>query len=391
MAGTELRQDDARPVVLHLNDSYLPLTETWIYTQVRKLRAFRPVFGARRLENLGSFPLDDVVKLGHGNPWEARLDATMFELSGRPWITASKLARRVRPRIIHAHFGPEGVRALPLRTRCSRPLVTTFYGYDVSQLPRRSFWRKHYRRLFEGGDAFLVEGPYMGERLADLGCPREKIYVQHLGVDHSQVIPAAPGLAPRGVSVLMASSFREKKGVEDGVRAFAAAFRGRNDVELRIIGDGPLRPRIETAIRDEGLERVTLLGYCSHDTLRAEIARAHIFLAPSKTAQDGDTEGGAPVVVTEAQAAGVPVVATRHADIPEVVSDEVSGILAPEGDVEALARGLASLADDAALRVAMGQAGRERMRASFDLDAQVRRLENLYSSLIGDPRGERAG
>ena len=124
------------------------------------------------------------------------------------------------------------------------------------------------------------------------------------------------------------------------------------------------------------------LGYQPHDVFMREAAAAQVFLAPSVTAADGDTEGGAPVSLLEVQATGLPVVATTHADIPEVTRPGESAFLVPERDVDALAERLAFLLDHPELWPAMGQAGREHVQRSFDALAQGRKLEALYRSLM---------
>jgi colanic acid/amylovoran biosynthesis glycosyltransferase len=106
-----------------------------------------------------------------------------------------------------------------------------------------------------------------------------------------------------------------------------------------------------------------------------------IFIQPSVTAADGDTEGGAPTTLLEAQALGVPVVATYHADIPHVVAPGESALLAPERDSEALAACLMKLLDAPERWSAMGRAGRRFIEEHHDAPSQVARLEELYFSL----------
>lgn len=379
---TTSRAASSVPTVLHLNDRYLPLTETWIHNQLRSLRRYRPVVATRLIENLEVFPLPGVELIaGSASTTAVRADSVWFRLTGRPLLSAERIAREWRPDVLHAHFGPEGVRALPLRRHHHVPLVTTFYGYDVSQLPKEGFWRRHYRRLFAEGDAFLAEGPFMRERLIDLGCPPSKVHLQHIGVDR-RMIPRSSGSA-EGLRVLTVGSFREKKGIPDAVAAFARAFPAGSGALLTILGDGPLRPRIEEEIRrQDAVDRVRLLGYQPQRVMFDEFRTTDIFLLPSRTAANGDTEGGAPVSIIEAQAAGIPVVSTTHADIPEVVQHGVTGLLAGEGDRDELALHLQQLAADTPLRIRFGEAGIARVAAEFDLPTQARRLEDAYDAIL---------
>jgi colanic acid/amylovoran biosynthesis glycosyltransferase len=306
--------------------------------------------------------------------------------------------------LLHAHFGTQGVHLLRLRRRLGVPLITTFYGYDAGSIPSLPGWRGWYRRLFAEGDRFLVEGSAFRQRLLELGCPPEKATVQHLGVDLTAIPfqprqPPAPG---EPVRVLMAASFREKKGHEFALRAVSLALQrsgvrrqasGKSlsdshltldcsRLELVLIGDGELRPRIEALIKELGLvDSVVLLGSRPHAEFLQEALRCHLFLAPSVTAADGDTEGGAPVGVIEASATGMQVVASRHADIPEVVRHGESGWLAPERDVEALAKHLIGLIEHPERWPEMGERGRKHIEAEYNLRTQAWRLDDIYDDV----------
>ncbi len=154
----------------------------------------------------------------------------------------------MRPRFIHAHFGWEGYFALGLMRKHNLPLVTRFYGYDVGTLPRLPLWRKRYRQLFLEGDLFIVEGCNMKSILVDLGCPTEKIAVNHLGVELDQIGYEPRSLIPNTLRILIAATFKEKKGLEYAIRAIAAVrsirpvrrfrFFGQSD---KLMSTGPKR------------------------------------------------------------------------------------------------------------------------------------------------------
>jgi colanic acid/amylovoran biosynthesis glycosyltransferase len=383
-----------RPVVLHCCERFVEVTENWIYHQVVGTQRFRPVVAAEARVNAEQFPFERVVF-----PDTSALAYRLLCVPVRrnrlavPLQTLSRAyerpARGVRPAVLHAHFGTQAVHLLRLRRRLGVPLVTTFYGYDAGSIPALPGWREWYARLFVGGDRFLAEGGAFRQRLIDLGCPPEKVTVQHLGVDLT-AIPFRLRRPARGepLRVLMAASFREKKGHEYALRAFAEARRRFEDgntgcgIELHLIGDGALRPRIEELIRDLELgSAVTLLGAQPHAAFYEEALRCHVFLSPSVTAADGDTEGGAPVGLIEASATGMPVVASQHADIPEVVRQGETGWLAPERDVAALTAHLVALLQRPESWPEIGERGRRHIEAEYDLRIQARRLDTIYAEL----------
>jgi colanic acid/amylovoran biosynthesis glycosyltransferase len=267
--------------------------------------------------------------------------------------------------------------------------VTSFYGRDATMLPRRSYWRRLYKRLFLEGDLFLAEGPHMAETLVRIGCPPAKVRVVHLGVDLSGIDFKERHPGPSGEAIgLIAASFREKKGIVYGLDAVARVAGRWPALRIRIIGDGPLRPQIERRIsRPDLAGRVELLGYLDYPSYLNEIDAAHFLLAPSVTASDGDCEGGAPVCILDAQAAGLPVLATTHCDIPEVTDPGRSALLSPERDVESLATDLERLLQDPDLWPEMGRAGRAHVEAGFDILKQAEKMATIYEELIGPLEG----
>jgi colanic acid/amylovoran biosynthesis glycosyltransferase len=129
-------------------------------------------------------------------------------------------------------------------------------------------------------------------------------------------------------------------------------------------------------------EQVRLLGFLPYPAYLAEAQKAHIALAPSVTAENGDTEGGAPVMLLEAQAMGLPVISSYHADVPNVLVEGKSAFLAPERDVSTLTEHLVYLSDHPEVWPAMGQAGREYVAREHNIQRQVEKLESIYDQLV---------
>jgi colanic acid/amylovoran biosynthesis glycosyltransferase len=370
---------------------YLGLSETFIHAVLTSLRRCRSIVLAESAANLDLFPFEPVYTTASipRFSWWWLVNGLDYRLADKDEFFEYRayvrhILKRERVRLIHAHFGPSGVRMLPLRRSLGIPLVTTFYGYDMSELPGQPAWRKAYERLFAEGDLFLVEGGHMRAGLVALGCPASKIQIQRIGVNLAHLPFRERRLEPgQKVVVLFCGRFTEKKGLVYALAALARVAAQYPDLELRIIGDGEERPAIERFIADHRLEPyVRLLGYQPHRAFREHLAEAHLFIQPSVTAADGDTEGGAPTVLLEAQACGVPVLATYHADIPEVVRDRESGWLAPERDVEALAQNWLELLRCPEEWPRIGRAGRRLVEAQHDIETLARQLEERYEALI---------
>ena len=294
-------------------------------------------------------------------------------------------AGRGRYDAVLCHFGPNGRRMVRLRDAglLRGRIATVFHGYDMSRYLITSGPRA-YERLFAAGDLFLPVSDFWRSRLITLGCPPDRIAVHHMGIELSKFplwprrVTAHDGI----VRLLTVARLVEKKGVEYAIRA-VAAMRATTDqkVEYVVIGDGPLRARLEGVARELGAgDVVSFVGECNQEEVRTAMRRADIFVAPSVVAEDGDMEG-VPVSIMEAMACGLPVVSTFHSGIPELVHDKVTGYLVPERDAASLARALARLVGDPRQRRKLGMAGRGVVERGYDEDALNDRLVELLAGM----------
>jgi colanic acid/amylovoran biosynthesis glycosyltransferase len=222
----------------------------------------------------------------------------------------------------------------------------------------------------------------MARRLADLGCPESRIRLVRIGLDLAE-FPFDPPRPTRPLVVLQTCRFVEKKGVDLTIRAFAAARRDLGASELWLVGDGVLRPELEALARRLGVHgSVRFLGMLAGPEYRRVVRRAHIGIQPSRTAADGQTEGGAPTVLLELQAVGIPVVATRHADIPAVVPEP--GELAEEEDVDGLAEALVRVASRTPReRRIHAERGRSLVETMHDARVIAGEIEAIYDEALG--------
>jgi colanic acid/amylovoran biosynthesis glycosyltransferase len=374
--------------VLHHVERWLGLTETWIYSQLRHLPA-----------TVGSHVVCGSVTNSETYPWPRvhvssprhRMRLEPFGAAVPPVEVVVEVAGAVGADVIHSHFGHVGWYGQFAARASGLPHVVTFYGLDASLLPKRlPWWRRRYREMFREVSAVLCEGPHMAARICELGCPPDKVRVHHLGVDVQRI-----AFRPRKwdgnepLRILIAGSFREKKGIPYALAAVGHLKR-ELPVAVTVVGDAtPERRsrgekrRILRMIRDQELDGyVRLVGFRSHAELFEEAYRHHVFLSPSVTALDGDTEGGAPVAIIEMAATGMPVVSTTHCDIPEVLPDG-GGLLAPERDVEALVSRLRWLMENPVAWQAVAGRARAHIEQEFDAAEQGRRLARIYSEVVG--------
>ena len=377
------------PRVGFLVDTYPTLQETFVYRQVRALAS--AVACATRNEDLIDAARDcPIESVTGGEPFEGSGRAALFrrawarvaghasplwnqrtEDTFRRWLEAHRIE------VVLAQFGANGVRARAACEALDVPLVVQFFGQDASSMLLRPRYARELPAMFDLARGVVVVARDMGDRLIPLGCDASKIHPVAPGVPTDLLQPSR-GVGEQPCRFLAAHRFVPKKGTLESLEAFRRCRRQVPDAEFDLVGDGHLEGRIHSFVRQHGLEgAVRIHESVENDVLRERFLRnAGCFVQHSRTAPNGDREGW-PVVIGEAAASGLPVVATRHAAIPEQVLDGRTGHLVEEGDVEGMARAMIALAADPEAREAMGAAARAHMRAVGDLDTQIEALRTL--------------
>ncbi len=382
--------------IVHSVPVWLPMTEGWLYNQVSYLpKQIESYVVCHKTENLEQFAISNLHNVTGNVQWKFNLIRVLQRL-GIPATGKYLLhvARESKADILHSHFGGTGWYDIGAAQACGLKHVVTFYGLDVTWLPRaRPVWQKRYRELFTHIDKVLCEGTHMAKCLAELGCPKEKVLVHHIGVcvDAITFVPRVwhPGEPLR---VLIAASFREKKGIPYALEALGVLQRNHPNLELgiTIVGDANdsrssqrEKTKILTVLDQYDLLKCTkMLGFQPIPILFDEAYRHHIFLSPSISAADGDTEGGAPVTIIEMIATGMPIVSTTHCDIPGIIRHSETGLLAEERDVEGLVQHLTWYIDNPHAWHMMVTAGRRHIEAQFNAVIQGEQLARVYENLL---------
>jgi colanic acid/amylovoran biosynthesis glycosyltransferase len=199
----------------------------------------------------------------------------------------------------------------------------------------------------------------------------EKMHVVRCGVPFDR-LPVRERRTGNTRSLICVGRLSPEKGQAGLLRAFAD-LRSRHDgLQLRLVGDGPERATLEAQTAELGLSgHVKFVGRTSESDTLAEIARSDILVLPSLME-------GLPIVLMEAMALGVPIVASRVAGIPELVEDGAGGLLFAPSDWEALARCVERLLSDPALHDSLAENGKRRVVAEFDLNKSAEILSALF-------------
>jgi len=377
---------DAPPETIEWEMPVFPLTgrtwppgsETSIHNSVRAARAlpefFRCLSKAPRL----TFQALSSSQFGY----QAASLSTLYRL-------AKLCSTADRYDVLHAHFGPVANSFRFARQLLRAPLCVSFHGYDFSTLPRQE-GSGMYRKLFKTADAVTVNSQYTFSEVEKLGCPRSLLHLLPVGLDPIQFPFRERSRGPsESVRVLTVARLVPIKGHEYVIRAVARLREQGCNITYDIAGDGPLKKNLEALIHELNLEQtVNLHGSLDSLGIRTLLDRSHIFILASVSI-DGDQEGQG-LALQEAQAAGLPVIATNHGALPEGLSAGESGFLVPERDVTALAERLKYLVAHAELWASMGRKGRAFVEKNFDIQKLNYMLNVIYERVI-ENHGKRKG
>jgi colanic acid/amylovoran biosynthesis glycosyltransferase len=371
-----------RPAALIFRKVLLPWSETFIGAQGGALSRYRPVFAGYRTDPRGVGYLGERDRVVLDDYRRLPL-AVSKALLGSLGVTPRRWLRAIRARepvIIHAHFGTNAPPALTLGRRLGLPVLVTFHGYDISIAARSAGQQRARARVFRDAAHIIAVSAFIRDRLLDAGCPPDRVTVHHIGVDTDRFRPGDPALRRPG-QVLFVGRLVAKKGLVHLIRAMQRLGAERPDAEVVVAGDGSLR---EALAREAAARRVPVrfLGVQTPAQVLDLMQRSALLCAPSVVTASGDAEG-LPMTIVEAQAAGLPVIASPSGGSADGFQDGESGILVPAGDEDRLAAALRALLSDPSRRDRMAAAARDLAVRHFDLRRQTARLEEIYDRVRG--------
>lgn len=314
------------------------------------------------------------------------LESSMCRWGNPAWRLRRALLR-ASPTLVHCLSGAEAVALLEAWDRGAprSKLVVSMTGGDLGKLSRSPAWAIKIRRALEAAAAVLTESEESRQEIVRLGSPREKT------VRLSRPLPLGliPAAGPRPhahverdrrLRLLFLGPFVERQGISFLLEAVARLARRGPGIHLTLAGSGPLWRPAQLLARHLGLEeRVDFRpSKCSLETWLRLLSECDALVCPSLTASDGDRESGPPLSILVALAAAVPVVATRHAGIPEVIQDGRTGFLAREGDIDGLVSALARVRKFPEVAREAGKAGRAKVELEHCSEAIQAELEQIY-------------
>jgi colanic acid/amylovoran biosynthesis glycosyltransferase len=282
--------------------------------------------------------------------------------------------KKQKIQVILTEFGYTAAELLPIIEETNLPLIVHFHGLDASNHKILNEYGEAYKAVFQYASWIVAVSEAMRAKLIDLGCSSEKIAVNRCGPDNI-FLDIEPNLSePLFVSV---GRFVDKKGPYYTLLAFRELIRDHPEVRLLMAGEGALWNTCKNLVQYFGLQKqVALPGVIRQNEFCDALKVARAYVQHSVTALNGEMEG-TPVSVLEASAAGVPVISTRHAGIPDVILHEETGLLVDEHDVKGMAGCMERLLTDVELARQLGHNGKERIRNFFSMHHHISGLNEL--------------
>jgi len=301
-------------------------------------------------------------------------------------LRIAKYLKRHHVDVILAEFGFTGLAMAKLARKTGIPLIVHFHGVDAYS--KEVLATYDYKPLFQTAEKVIVVSRHMYQQLIRLGCPEGKLVLNPYGPAD---IFFSVNNRYSSRDFLAIGRFVDKKAPQYTIRAFKQAAEHHPDAHLTMVGEGPLLEDCKQLVRELHIEeKVGFAGVLQPEKIADLVSESLAFVQHSRTAPNGDSEG-TPVAVLEAGAGGLPVIATRHAGIPDVVLEGYTGLLVEEGDIDGMSQAMIRMLDTPELAGQMGSAARKRIRENFTLKKHIDNINRELEQAVARRKGIGAG
>mgnify|MGYP000421473010 FL=1 len=280
--------------------------------------------------------------------------------------------------VVLAEYGTAGSFIAPVCKSLDLPLLVHFHGFDASRKDTLNTFKEGYQLMFSYATKIIVVSNAMKQALVGQGCPEKKLVLNTCG-PHPDYLNIKPNLESN--YIISVGRHTYKKAPYLTILAFQEVLKKHPYLKLKMIGDGELFDVSKNLVKSLGLENnIILLGALERQEIIKHLQSAFLFVQHSIIATNGDSEG-TPVGIIEAMAAGLPLVSTRHAGIPDVVIENETGFLVDEGNIDVMAEQILTLLDNRDLAGSFGKKGNERILSEFTLQKHIATIDRLIEEI----------
>jgi len=282
--------------------------------------------------------------------------------------------------VIHAHWTFSGIIGAWAKALWRIPLVITTHGSDINELPERGPQVALTRWALRRADRVICVSEALAGKVIELGVPCKRVTVIHNGVDTDKFHPGPP--RPRGHRLLWVGRLSPEKGLKYLIEALPLVRERVPDVHLTLVGEGSQEEALRSQAEALGVaDAISFAGPRPHDDIPELMRQADLFVLPSLNEGFG-------IVLIEAMASGLPIVASDTGGIPEIVEHGRTGVLVPPGESDSLAWAIMEVLRDGARTTEMVEGALAEVHKRFSSAAQVRAYERVYGELVGAPVAE---
>ncbi len=368
----------------------LPLSEIFVYHQAKALKRYHPQFLAcKKPENAIGHDIPETI-INKNNSIQEKCVEALFKATGYNKQLKNKVAQTD---LVHAHFGTSGWLASRLTHKTGKPLVVTLHGFDILKRTitvkddgrLQASYSKNRAILAKRTDKFICVSNFIKSKAIEFGFPEEKCRVHYMGIplsEHTQ--PKAERNKNEPIRILSVGRLVSFKAHDHLIDAVSYLEKDGINIHLDIIGDGPLRASLEKQA-GRSLKNYTFHGALPHQDVLNMMRRSHLYCHTSMTQENGQTEAFG-LVVSEAQWAGLPVVAFASGGVPEAMNNGKTGLLCKEGDTKALYKNIRNIITQDDLMQSMSNAAPKFVKQNFCNITQTEKLEQIYDQILSKSR-----
>lgn len=351
-------------------------SDTFIQAHIQKLEEVKKVFYGFPMP---IFDSEKVNKKESIPKWKKILPAFLYFRLIKPKSDLEIIEQNLitsNINIVLAEYGHVACKILPVCKKLNIPMIVHFHGHDAYRNTILNEFGNQFKELFEYAKCTISVSKNMTNQLIKLGANPQKVLYNPYG-PNELFFNIQPDY--RKKTCIAVGRFVEKKAPYLTLIAFQKVQEKHPDAELIFIGDGELLSTCKNIAKSMEIKNVIFTGALDHQQTVQYFSKASCYIQHSIVASDGDSEG-TPVAILEAGAAGLPIVSTNHAGIPDVIIDGITGFLVNEFDINAMAEKLSILLDDEALRKSMGLKSRERIKKDFLLKKHIDTLQSIVAN-----------
>lgn len=329
---------------------------------------------------LNNITLEDNKLISFSSSRLLQLQKQLFNKS-QNWYSFNRLLKSLKSNSIHAilvEYGAHAHQLLPILKASNIPFVVHFHGYDAS-VTKVLKQCSNYSEVFRSAFKIISVSNRMSEMLLDLGCPKEKLVYNVYGPrpEFFDVVPTFSKM-----QFLSVGRFTDKKAPYYLIMSIKLVVKTYPDIKLIMAGSGPLLNMCKNLVKYWDLSgNVVFPGVINAETYKELLGESLAYVQHSIIAENGDMEG-TPLSILEASIAGLPVISTYHAGIPDVVIHKETGLLSDEHDIEQMSNHMIAVIEDKDLAMTLGQNGKSNIQKHFNLKRHIDQLQTILDSVL---------